>query len=357
PDLSKEIILLAKSSRPDSDSKDKILLLSTRGSTEPLKISSGQQVFLECQTTSAGEPKYNFTNIRTPLWIRPVENTIGDLQLEVGYFAASVKNEGFHQEVDTLNLASIIENKSKHSTLQDYLLSLRQLKWWGNDCLIRQYGGNDYQDMERKQKLEIFTEGSPEVYYVEQGDFLQWQNGQWHKVVLEESHPELPLAKIKDLSSKNLEIEAWDPTGFYSEILKFTLQSPIKPSQKNDLASSSARLRSSTQVSLTLGKRRLILKEGDWLLKMGKTWRNLRRSKDIDDCIFHKIRGELFIFDNIEKQQGKLFMKGHLFDEMRTGSIPVSIPISTESTTSTKSKRSSKTIVRKVTAKGISNEK
>ena len=159
------------------------------------------------------------------------------------------------------------------------------------------------------------------------------------------------------MSSKNLEIEAWDPTGFYSEILKFTLQSPIKPSQKNDLASSSARLRSSTQVSLTLGKRRLILKEGDWLLKMGKTWRNLRRSKDIDDCIFHKIRGELFIFDNIEKQQGKLFMKGHLFDEMRTGSIPVSIPISTESTTSTKSKRSSKTIVRKVTAKGISNEK
>jgi hypothetical protein len=41
----------------------------------------------------------------------------------------------------------------------------------------------------------------------------------------------------------------------------------------------------------------------------------------------HQIRGELFIFDSLEKDQGKVSLKGHLFDEMRTQLQPIAIPI------------------------------
>ena len=44
----------------------------------------------------------------------------------------------------------------------------------------------------------------------------------------------------------------------------------------------------------------------------------------------HKVKGELFIFDGIEKELNQILLKGHMFDEMRTQIQPISIPILTE---------------------------
>ena len=106
-------------------------------------------------------------------------------------------------------------------------------------------------------------------------------------------------------------------------------------------------MRSSSQVAWTIGKRRFILKEGDWLLKVGRSWRNLKTEKDIEDCLSHRLKGELFIFDSIEKQQGKVFVKGHLFDEMRTHVTELKIPVATEGTSPGKGKKKSATAYKK----------
>jgi hypothetical protein len=42
------------------------------------------------------------------------------------------------------------------------------------------------------------------------------------------------------------------------------------------------------------------------------------------------LRGELFIFDSLEKEQGRMVMKGHLFDETRTVVQPLALPIDSE---------------------------
>lgn len=98
------------------------------------------------------------------------------------------------------------------------------------------------------------------------------------------------------------------------------------------------RLRNSTQVSCALGKRRVILKQGDWLLKTATGWRNVRKIDELQQLLYFRMKGELLIFDGIEREQGRLVMKGHCFNGSRTQMQPFSIPIEAYKTTS-KSKR------------------
>lgn len=330
PDLSRDLVFLAQTSRPDRKPAEGDLLIATRGSQDSLVIPLGQQVFLKREDRENGEILYHFSSLKTPLWIRPLSSRNGEIQMEVGCFSSSKDNESFVEE-----LTQVLMQQS-NSTISDknneplYLSSLRSAKWWGNDTLLKKYGGQDYKSLSDKHKLEILSESGRQYYFFAVGDFLQWEDGFWTEVDFPMTNPSCPLAQIKTAQGNVLEIQVWDEKGFYPCNIKIDLQSPVKISHKNQLSSSTVRLRSATQVSCAFGKRRLILKEGDWLLKTAKSWRTLRRIKDIEDCIYHRLKGELFIFDRMEKLQGTLVMKGHLFDDMRTSMTPLSIPILSE---------------------------
>lgn len=338
PDLSREILVLARSSRPDCDAKEGAILLSTKSSSEQRIVTLGEQIFLACHKNKDEEPTYTFSDKKTALWIKPVLGGQEDIYLEVGQFSPSKQGEGFFEEVGQVLVQQVKSSTFKEKHESAFLSSIRQAKWWGSDCLFKQYGGQEYREMMQKQKVEIPGASGSQFYFLSAGDYLQWQAGLWQATSLSSVTPGCPLAYVKSISSKNMEIEVWDERGFYPQMLRLDLQ-PSSKSQKTDFSNSLVRLRSSSQVTCSLGKRRFILKEGDWLLKVGKSWRNLKRSKDIEDCLQHKLRGELFIFDSIDKQQGKLFLKGSLFDEMRTQMTSVSLPISPEEHASSKGKK------------------
>jgi hypothetical protein len=52
----------------------------------------------------------------------------------------------------------------------------------------------------------------------------------------------------------------------------------------------------------------------------------LRRSEEIEQYLFHRLKGELLIFDSVEQEQGKYVMKGHMFDETRMQMQPLTMP-------------------------------
>jgi len=339
PDLSREILVLARSSRPDCDPGEGAFLLSTKSNSQSRVVAPGEQIFLECQNNGSEDPIYRFTDKRTALWIRPMTGGQEDVCIEVGFFSPSKQSESFLEEVAQVLVQPVRSSSSKEKKETSIFSSIRQAKWWGSDSLLKQYGGAEYREMMGKQKIEIPAENGSEFYFLAAGDYLQWQEGSWQKTSLSTTVAGAPLAQVKNVTPKTLAIEVWDEKGFYPQLIHLELQAPNKTAQKNDLNSSSIRLRSSSQVACTLGKRRFILKEGDWLLKVGKSWRNLRRSKDVESCLQHRLRGELFIFDSIEKQQGKYFLKGHLFDEMRTQMTPISLPISSEDPAAAKGKK------------------
>jgi hypothetical protein len=93
---------------------------------------------------------------------------------------------------------------------------------------------------------------------------------------------------------------------------------------------SAARPRAASELSCVLGKRRVVLREGDWWLKTTAGWRHLKKLGEIEDYLEHRTRGELFIFESIAMEKGKAVIKGQCFDTMRTQMQPIVLNVSTD---------------------------
>ena len=101
---------------------------------------------------------------------------------------------------------------------------LKEGKCWGRDLLIQTYGGEQYRLIKNKQKIEFSKENGSYVCFVETGDYLTWKEGKWQISALSEASEDTPLAHIKAISGKNVEVEAWDESGFGYVQAKLALQ-------------------------------------------------------------------------------------------------------------------------------------
>jgi hypothetical protein len=343
PDMSKEILVLAKNARPDRQIKDTSVLITLKSSSGSYTARSGEQIFLSCDPLAGGTaPVYHFSERKTPLWIRPTVLDKNDVLLEVGIFMPSKESETFLEEKTQFVVQDHAMSQESEGHEQAFIAVLKQAKLWGSDVLFAQYGGKEYKSWKDKQKIEIPAEKQSLFYFLEKGDLLQWKNHEWVPVTLAEASNRLPLAEVKAVSTRFLELQVWDEEGFYPTFIKLEAQPSHRSGFKTENLPHSIRLRTSSQVTCCLGKRRYILKEGDWLLKTARGWRNLKRAKDIEDYLQHRIKGELFIFDGFSREQGKLLIKGHWFDEMRTQIVPFSVPVSGDSKSRTSLRKEKK---------------
>jgi hypothetical protein len=176
---------------------------------------------------------------------------------------------------------------------------------------------------------------------VQENDYLSWENGRWRLVEKGNLPKTTPIALIKTVSLDYLEIEAWDSSGFHSMQVKIPLQKSSKMLRSEELLTA-AHLRTSKQITCLLGKRRMILRQGDWMIKSPSGWRHLKTLDEIDAYLAYDLRGELFILDQIEQENGKFFLKGNLFDEMHTQKQSISIAISSEKKINSSSKKAKK---------------
>ncbi len=314
PHLSREIVILARNTRPDAQGKQAQLLLSLKGSNEQKMVNNGEKVYLNWESQEGLFSTLRFTDEPSLLWISPFIVDRCSTVIEVGM--EEEKAQFVLEECQSVDV----------SPERPYFQALSEAKWWGIDALFQKYGGVEYKSVRSKQKLE-FSSATSYTCLVDVGDFLVWEQGRWRALLCDESNADLPLAQVKSISARGLEMEAWDATGFYFTEIKLSCQHVPKINSKADYLPASLRLRTSSQVTCLLGKRRVILKQGDWLLRTATGWHILKRAEEIEDCLQHRAKGELLIFDQLDKEEGKTVFRGHLFDEMRTHMQPVVIPI------------------------------
>ncbi len=311
PNLAQEILVLSRNSRPDRQNQD--LLIALKGSKQEKVVANGDTLFLTVKAKSEEEmAQVTFAVKPAELWIKPLLLDKTSVLIEEG--SGDKKTQFIIQEGPG----------KKGARDEPYFKSIKSAKCWGTDLLVRQYGGEEYRRMQEAQKIE-FPEGN--VCFVKPGDYLTWANNQWMLTSLEEASPKLPLARIGPSRGGQVEIEAWDETGFFPLEVKWERESAPKMQYRVEEILSSVRLRTSSAVTCVMGKRRLILKKGDWLLRTSQGWHKLKSLEDIENCLQHKVRGELFVFDGVKKEGPKATLLGHLFDPMRTQVQPIVIPI------------------------------
>jgi hypothetical protein len=329
PHLSHEVIFLACNRRPDVKPEEAEILFSLRSSKEEFIAHAGQKIYLKgAHSDVIGALPLHVSRTQTSLWFVPLATAlISDamtLTIEVGvkFTEDGVEKEECAQH--TLEQRGLSEEKQHQIPLP--FQSLFEARCWGVDQLFKKYGGEEYKAIQEKQKIEI-AHPSPYTCFVAPGDFLTLSNEQWQVVSLEEAKSNAPIARVKAMNGHNLEIEAWDEQGFFPHMIRLNQQHVPKLLYKAENLPTSFRLRTSSQVTCLFGKRRMILKQGDWLLKTTSGWHILKRVEEMEDCLQHKIKGELFIFDRLDKEEGRVILRGTLFDEMRTQVQSVEIPI------------------------------
>jgi hypothetical protein len=330
PDMSQELALLAKNIRPGRESKEASFLLFLRSSRLEKQVKNGEIIFLSCDASSGATlPVYRFTDRKTPLWIRPTFLERNKILVEVGLFMPAKDSEAFLEEKAQFVLQEEPFDWSNKFQNIIWLESLKEAKLWGPDLFLGKYGGENYQSLKTKSKLEIPGNGLSTFCFVGVGDFLVWDEGKWSPVERSQIPIDKPLAHIKVVSPRMIELEVWDEEGFYPQVVKIDIQNGHRISGvKPDMLPQAVRLRTTNQVSCSLGKRRCLLRKGDWVLKTSRGWRTLKTPVDKEEYLLHKVRGELCVFDSLVREQGKLVMKGHWIDEMRTQIYPFSQSVS-----------------------------
>lgn len=321
PGLGREIALLGKNTRPDA--QDVAILLGLKSAAEERVVMSGETVYVRQDSD-----RFSFSSEKTPIAITPISLDENSVLIEVRL------NEEKGEFI--LKNACLIP---KEIEALAYAKTLRDAKWWGPDILIQNCGGDEYQHLRFKHKIE-FSDAN--VCFIGEGDLLAWEEDQWRHVSSDTISPFLPLARVAAITPRGIELQAWDESGFYPMNVKISSQQLPKGAFKLEEIFSSMRPRTASRLSCLLGKRRVVLKEGDWWLKTPAKWHNLKTVSEIEDFLQHKIQGELFIFDQMDTEKGKIVMKGRLFDTMRTQMTPVALAVSSEKKTSIASRKSSK---------------
>lgn len=316
--LSYEILLSCISSRPKNQEGKAEFSMGLKEDEARIHLDDGKLFYLGYQPSESGLPgHFQFSKVETDCWIKPTLLNGLSVLIEAG------KGE----ERCEFILRSSPEYVPSGSFQKEFYNSLKKAKWWGQDLLFQLYGGKEYELLKEKQKIELLNGGS--ILFVAVGDYLVFEEGNWKACQSIEASLSSPLARVKEIANGEMKWELWDEQGLSYPDIILPLEKGQKGGSRPEIFSS-LRFHTSSQISCLIGKRRLILKKGDWLLKTAEGWHNLKNLKEIEDYLSYKLRGELFVFDSIDKQEDKIFMKGHFLDEMRTSASPIVIPISSE---------------------------
>lgn len=319
--LEQKLTLLAQSMRPDVKAEEKVYCIGVQGSDEKRVVREGEPIFASLTPhPNGGVESVAFVEEGEGMAMIPHVLDENSLLLQVG-------------EMEVILKASTgsIQKQEGIPGIEE----LASAKWWGKDRLFEAYGGDDYHPLSQKEKVEIGSE----MVFVGPGDFLSMQEGRWKALKnLVDATRGAPLAHVRSVSKEALLLEVWDKDGFP------IFQGQLKPQSRESIRVNpdqlliDARLRSAKQVSCQMEKKRMTLKEGDWVFKGKSGWIKLKTLSEIEAFLQHQQNGELFIVDQIDPN-GQL--KGHYFDEKRTQMQPLVLKISQQpqKTTTTASKR------------------
>jgi len=315
--LQKEVSLLAK---VPSTEKKTTFLLGLRSSKTECRVQEGEQVFLSCDVLPAGmAPTYRVAEYRTPLWIRP-NVCDGRVMLEVGLFTAAQNSDLFREEKMRWPLLQEEQLKTTNASSL-HVVSLQKAKIWGRDLAL----GKIFPLGKDKIKIEIPYENTRIFYFLEEGDFFRFEEGRWVPIL--QATCDGLMAQVKSASAQGIEWEVWDAQTMHSCSVQVNRLEEDTLHITADLLPSSCQKRGDRQASCFLGKRRYLVKEGDWLIKTLRGWKRIQ-GEDIQKYLQHHIIGELYIFESFAQEQGRDVMKGVIISKMRTKAYPFLVPLS-----------------------------
>lgn len=323
-DIKKQIKFFGMNGRPDAKKNACGVLAGLNGSFQKKFLNIESKYYLKYQ-----KGDLIFSETMTSLWIKVHDIKNNGVFIKV-FLASPERVEGedlYHSHVifqsfSNMNESALESNLSHEAWFQ----SVDHIKWWGKDRFIELYGAHDTSQDSEGQRLDFQGLGL-DFLFVKELDLLIWKNNRWQKPLLQEETQNYPLISCR-LNPPYMELTLFDISGVYQKKIKLSLERAELPSIKMEEILTRLRQKGFNKVICKMGKKTVLLKEGDWVLKTLSGWKVLKSCDEIDQYLNFSSKGELFVFERIDTDNNETFVVGHLLDSLRTQVRHVKIPLS-----------------------------
>jgi len=188
---------------------------------------------------------------------------------------------------------------------------LAETRYWGPDLFVELYGKGA-----QIHRLEIGPLSNANLVDLSSNEWLVFRDNKWEKIDHLSDVKALQIAHVKSYSGKGLEVEGWDGSSHVRLQLQQTQATPLKV-RSEDLFSQ-LRIRSEKQISCIFDKHCLILRPGDWVLKVDQRWKILRNAEEKESLLEGKLVGDIFVLDRIDAKSSSKSIAGHYFGAGRS---------------------------------------
>jgi len=220
PDLRRHLVYYGKNSRPDAATDNPVLYFAFNGNKTTESLSPGEKLYVMYDKKQT-PPQYIFSpgNEQTPLWI---EATAQNNQAMVHVAMKSdngqiIKEPAAYAEFtvpekEYLRFSGTVWELGK-LRVDGTLLARQKARWYGVDRFLEDHGGEEYEAIRNKQRID-FGEGE-EAYsiYVNQGDCVIWDNNRWKSVQPGKDSSTFTLMCVKKIDDRIMNLELWDAEG------------------------------------------------------------------------------------------------------------------------------------------------
>lgn len=217
PDLSGEVIFLAKNTRPDATLYEIKLHIGLKGSEKTLRVSPGQTVYL-----TYDQERLNFSKEITPLWIKPCLDESGELWLQMGIHLKDAQGGKVLQEMREFQIKQNWKTKKIKEAVDPQLKTagdtLKNGKWWAPDKLFEKYGGQEFLQYNGCERLELLLDKGRQILFLNEGETFIWKEGEWIPSVETKG---FPMGKVISVTPYKVEWQLWDRGGMESVTLTF----------------------------------------------------------------------------------------------------------------------------------------
>ena len=305
-DLFKQLFFYKVPIRPDWSSKGELILLGIEGCEEKSLLKEGKRVYLDCK--KEGEIFFSKEGI-TPFWVELLLEEKGEARV---FFNTEYRDK---EGEASLKRYFLKERRGVYSGqhLQSLVAYLGKMKLYEPDCLFDLYGGEAFSQV--KGCYRLWQEEKEEMFFIQLGDTLVWKEGRLSSCL--EKSDQYPLLQVEEIEPHKCKIAFWSIDGLEKASIDLFIEDRLSFFTPKEFLEKVYQ-RTGGSVICYLNRDRIILREGDWFLKLKNHWRNVHSLEELKSYLTYSLKGELFIFDKIEKRENGLYFIGTLFNEKRT---------------------------------------
>lgn len=338
PDLRKHLRYRGRNERPDADAKELVLHFSLRGGEEVKAVLPAEPTYVVYD--GSGRTKgYRFSpdNQETALWFTADLPALDSTEVTVRVSMRDVEGNPVTEPAEhaTVKLkAGKQSNSIGKWTINDFrvdasLLARMRARWYGQDRFLQVHGGEDFAAQAARERIDFGQGEDAYAIYVQEGDVAAWVDRRWEVREAGPETREYPLLVVKKLNGKLMNLEIWDPEGKARVPLNLIKSRSTGVNLRILKSLRFLGTKTRTQAIVEANDERLTIERNDWLLHQRSGWSVLETIEQIDAFVERQLQGELFVYNEVSRQDGRQVLLGHAFNATRSEMQKVLIPLST----------------------------